>query len=414
MAIPPPPEGSQAEQIAVSNGNPQIELVRVYNAVSPFNFLFEFRPTAIENWRESVEGDTGVDLIIDERTSAKLAALYDGSYSLIVSLVSDMSIYRVTDRHVTTYGFGWSSYVYDSYYVQTVRQVESTRSYRLTCVGLKEYLNHRLAIPASRNTIDGTVSVPDGSQESKPIPSNQILSFTNKSYKGILAGLFDETNLLQQLPLGRTNNDISGTRQRTYLLKDMRSIKEAIDNILDDQDSPDIVFDGSFGDRNSVSFFFAEMASFERGMRVTQLNDRNSEIFRPTVELSQANTVNNLWTVGNAADGNILLAHKVQANTSGKILLQSANTERNDIQTPLFLLDYTMGILQRSGQTIRTMALTSGLTAKMFVAFAGNSIYMQTPDHPEINNSFWYITARRINTATKQIEFDLVEQIINN
>lgn len=395
-------------------GKPVIEYVRIYSALSPFGLHFEFRPLGFENWTESAEGDTTIDVLIDEATMSRFSEIYDGPYSKIISLIASGKIKRRLDRHVAGGGTSWSSFVYDSYYVQQVRQEPNSRIYRMVCVGAKEYLSKRLAIPTGMNTTDGTVTVPDGSQAAKPIPSSQILSFTNKTQKGIIAGLIAETATLQALPIQYNSNDLAGTMARTYLFKDFRSIKEAIDNLIDDQGGQDVVFDGGRGTRDNVLFQFTTGGTLERGIPTVDLNSRNSEIFVPAVELAKADSVNNIWAVGNATDGNILLAHKVQAGTTGKILLQTANTERNDIQTPAFLLQYAMGILERSGSYVRTMALTSGLTPKMFLAYTGNYLYIQSPEDPDIHETWWLVVNRTIDTAAKKIDFDLEEWVMDN
>lgn len=393
---------------------PVIEFARVYSSLSPFGIQFEFRPLAFENWTEHVEGDTTVDVIIDEATMARFNAVYDGPYSLILSLIASGLIRRRIDRAYVGGGYTWSSFVYDSYYVQTIRQESDGKNYRVVCVGAKEYLSKRLAIPAGVNTTDGTVTVPDGSQAAKPIPASQILTFSSKTQKGVIAGLLTQTATLQSMPIQYSANGLTGSMQRTYLMKDFRSIKEAIDNLIDDQGGNDVIFDGGYGSRNNVSFLFTLSGELERGIPVVSLNSRNSEIFQPTVELAKADSVNNIWTVGNATDGNILLAHKVQAGTTGKILLQSANTERNDIQTPDFLLQYALGILEKSGSYVRTMALTSGLTPKMFLAYAGNYLYIQSPEQPDIHETWWLVASRTINMSSKTIDFDLEEWVMDN
>jgi len=412
MAIPPPEDPS--DFVPVSVGKPYINIIRVYNAVSPFDFQFEFRQNGMDNWTETIEGDTTVDLIVSEEIARKLQAIFPTAYSLVVSLMSDIKIYRRADIAYVESGVTYQNYVYDSYYIQSIRPIERSRNYIVSCVGAKEYLGRRLAIPSGVNSTDGTISVPDGSQEAKPIPSSQILAFTSKTYKGIVAGLIAETSILQELPIYNTGFGLTGSRQRTYLLKDMRPIKEAIDNMIDDVDGTGFIFDGGYGSRDFVGFLFTDAPSLERGMGTTKVTDRNSAIFTPSVELTQADSVNNLWAVGSASDGNILLAHKTQGDTSENVLLQLANTERNDISTPQFLLDYTLGILQRSGQSVRTMALRSGLTNEMFATFVGNYIYFMTPDHADINLTMWYVVQRKINTGSKDIEFDLVEVIIDN
>lgn len=403
-----PPE-DPSEQVPISRGKPYINTVRVYSALDPFDFQFEFRQNGIENWTETIEGDTTVDLIVSEETAERLQAIYTGSFSLIVSLMSDVKIYRRVDSAYVDGGLTYQNYIYDSYYIQAIMQIENSRNYTVSCVGAKEYLGRRLAIPSGINTIDGTVSVPDGSQEEKPIPASQILAYTSKTYKGIIAALIDETAILQELPIYNSGYGLAGTRQRTYLLKDMRAIKEAIDNIIDDVDATGFIFDGGYGSRDFVGFLFTDAPSLVRGMGSTRLTDRNSDIFTPNVERTQYDAVNNIWAVGSATDGNILLAHKIQPSSENNVLLQLANTERNDVSTPDFLLNYTLGVLQRSGQSIRTMALRSGLTNEMFATYVGNYIYFVTPDHPDINLTTWYVTQRQINTGMKDIEFDLVE-----
>lgn len=395
-------------------GKPVIEYGRVYSALSPFALHFEFRPLGFENWTENIEGDTTVEVLIDEETFERINAVYDIPYSLIISLIASGQIRRRIDISYVGSGYTWSNFVYDSYYVQTIRQEPNSRKYRVVCVGAKEYLSKRLAIPAGRNVVDGTVSVPDGSQAAKPIPASQILTFSSKSQKGVIAGLLAETATLQAMPIQHSAYGLTGSMQRTYLMKDFRSIKEAIDNLMDDQGGEDVIFDGGYGTRENVSFLFTIGNEIQRGIPIVNLSTRNAEIFLPTVELAQADSVNNLWTVGNATDGNILLAHKVQAGTTGKILLQSANTERNDIQTPAFLLQYTLGILERSGSYVRTMALSSGLTPKMFLAYAGNYLYIQSPERPDIHETWWLVVSRTINMATKMIDFDLEEWVMDN
>lgn len=395
-------------------GKPVIEYGRVFSSLTPFGLHFEFRPIAIENWSESIEGDTSVEIIIDDETMSKFMAVYDGPFSLIISLIASGQIRRRVDIAYVGGGYTWSNFTYDSYYVEHVVQEPRSRNWRISCVGAKEYLKKRLAIPAGRNTVNGTISQPDGSQEAKPIPASQILSFTGKSQKGIIAGLITETATLQALPIYWRPFGLTGSMQRTYLMKDFRSIKEAIDNLIDDQGGQDVIFDGGYGGRDNVSFLLTMANEIDRGIPVTTINMRNSDAFLPQVEMAQADSVNNLWTVGNANDGNVLLAHKVQAGTTGKVLLQVANTERNDIQTPAFLLQYTLGILEKSGSYVRTMSLTTGLTPKMFLSYAGNYLYFTTPERPELDETWWLIVNRTINMQSKTIDFDMEEWIMDN
>jgi hypothetical protein len=415
MATAPvtPPDTTSAASVGNSTGDPVIELIRAYTALTPFNFLMEFRYLGFENWIEKVEGDTAVDILIDEATAKKLLAIYGGSFSLIISMVSASLVNRVFDAANVGTKQTISNYIYDSFYVQKILPIENSSNYRLVCVGAKEYLAHRLAIPASQNTTDGTASVPDGSVDTMPIPSTQYLAYTGKSYKGIIAALIAETALLQAMPIGNTTFDLTGTNQRTYLLKDFRTIKEAIDNVIDDQLGIDVTFDGGVGTRNNVQFMFSPTNALNRGTVNIPINDRSSEIFKPSVELAQNDVTNNLWAVGNAAAGNILLSHKA---VSGGVLLQSVDTTRSDITTPQFLLDYTVGSLQRSGMTVRTLALKTGLTQQFFLAYVGNYFYFRTPDHMDLDldKTWWYITQRTINTEDKIIEFDCVEYIMDN
>ena len=417
MAVPDFPIGGDSLLSPVSPeipvGTPLFEFVRVYESVPPHGFKSEFRPMALENFNENVEGDTTIDIIVSEKVANGLLDNYwGGAFSLIVSLISNVYIHRVSDRAYTEVGNRFSSYIYDSYYVKQIKQEKDSRNYRLVCFGLKEYLRKRLAIPAGVDTTNGVVSVPDGSQAAKPIPVSQILKFTNKTTKGITAGLISESKLIQDIPVYWTLNGLTGTMQRTYLLKDFRSIKEAIDNMLDDEAGPSAVhFDGGFGSRDNVAFFFDE-GGLEKGYPVTQLSGRSGEFFKPNVETVENGVVNNIWTVGNASDGNIILGHKVQDGSTSQILLQEANTERNDIQTPDFLLSYTLGILSKSGASVRTMSLDTGLSQKMLLAFVGNYIYIKAPEEPQIDNSRWYITERTINMNGKRIEFDMVEVIL--
>lgn len=393
-------------------GKPLIEYVRVYSALTPFGLHFEFRPRALQNFTEKIEGDTHVEVMIDRASMERLSEVYDGPFSLIISLVASGQIRRRIDEGYVGSGYTWSNFTYDSYYVQSIMQEGD--EYRLICVGFKEYMLKRLAIPSNRNSVDGVITTPDGSESSKPIPSNAILQFTSLSQKGIIAGLLNETSTLQAMPVGWSSNGLSGSMQRTYLLKDMRSIKEAINNLADDQGGQDVIFDGGNGSRENVNFLLTMANEIDRGIPVVELNSRTSEIFQPVVETAQAETVNNIWTVGNASDGNIILGHKIQAGTSGKILLQAANTERNDIQTPDFLLQYTIGILERAGSYVRTMSLNSGLTPKMFLAYAGNYLYMKNPERPEIDQTWWLVVERKIDMTGKRIEFDLEEWIMDN
>lgn len=393
-------------------GKPVIEYGRVYSALSPFGLQFEFRPQGFENWTEKIEGDTHVEIIIDETTMARLSDVYDGPYSLIISLIASGPIKRRIDISDNSTIYGWSNFAYDSYYIQAI--IKEGGSYRLTCVGAKEYLSKRLAIPASRNSTNGVISTPDGSDAAKPIPSDAILSFSSRSQKGIIAGLLTETALLQPMPISWSAAYLTGSMQRTYLLKDMRSIKEAINNLSDDQGAYDIVFDGGNGSRSNVSFLMIPAGDIQRGIPMIEISTRTSEIFVPSLEYAQEDTVNNIWTVGNASDGNIILGHKVAAGTSGKILLQGADTQRNDIQTPDFLLQYTLGILARSGTYVRTMALNTGLTPKMFLAYTGNLLYFQAPEDPDLHKTFWRVVERKIDFSGKRIEFDLEEWILDN
>jgi hypothetical protein len=373
---------------------------------------FEFRPRGFENWNEKVEGDTHVEILIDEQTMARFDSIYDGPYSLIISLNASGPIRRRIDNAAAGGGFQWSSFTYDSYYVEQVFQEGST--FRLICVGFKEYMKKRLAIPANRDTVSGVITTPDGSDASKPIPSNAILQLSSRSQKGVIAGLLTETATLQALPVSWTSNDLTGIMQRTYLLKDMRSIKEAMNNLADDQGADDVVFDGGYGSRSNVSFLMAMNSGLERGIPVIDINSRTSSVFLPAVETAQADTVNNIWTVGNASDGNIILGHKVQAGTTGRVLLQGADTQRNDIQTPDFLLQYTLGILAKSGSYVRTMSLQSGLTPEMFLGYCGNMLYFKSPERPEIHQTWWNIVERTIDFAGKKISFDLEEWVMDN
>lgn len=394
------------------DGKPVIEYVRVYSALSPFGLQFEFRQNAFENFTEKIEGDTHVEIMISEATYAKFAPIYNSPYSLIISLIASGQIRRRIDIAYGGSGYTWSSFVYDSYYVQAI--VKEGSQYRVTCVGFKEYMAKRLAIPAGRNSTDGVISTPDGSQSAKPIPSDAILQFTSRSQKGVVAGLLSETAVLQPMPVSWSINGLTGSMQRTYLLKDMRSIKEAINNLSDDQGSDDIVFDGGYGSRDNVQFLMHVNSNLERGLPIVEINTRTSDIFVPTIEFAQADTVNNIWTVGNASDGNIILGHKVQPDTSGKILLQTADMQRNDIQTPDFLLQYTLGILDRSGTAVRTMKLRSGLTPTMFLAYAGNYLYMKNPEDQDIDRTWWLVVERTIDFTTKKITFSCEEWIMDN
>lgn len=393
-------------------GKPVIDYCRVYSALAPYGLQFEFRPTGFENWIEKIEGDTQVDVIIDEATFARIDPVYDGPFSLIISLNASGPIRRRIDNAQAGGGASWSSFTYDSYYVQAIMQ-EGSR-YRLSCVGFKEYMSKRLAIPSNRDAVDGVITTPDGSDAAKPIPSNAILQLSSRTQKGIIAGLLTETATLQALPVSWTSFSTSGDMQRTYLLKDMRSIKEAINNLADDQGAADVVFDGGYGSRNNVGFLLSLSSALERGIPTVSLNSRTSEIFLPNVETAQADTVNNVWTVGNASDGNIILGHKVQAGTTGKILLQAADMQRNDIQTPDFLLQYTLGVLAKSGSYVRTMALNSGLTPKMFLAYCGNYLYIQSPERPELHKTSWRVVERTIDMGAKRITFDLEEWVMDN
>lgn len=415
MAVPPvdPPAGGNLaipESPPIPVGTPLFDLFRVYGAVDPYGLIKEFRPDAMENFTEDIEGNTTIDVIVSEEIATELLnSGWHGPFSFIVSLVSNIMIHRVWDRHVTETGMRFSSYIYDSYYVQNIKQEKNSRNYRMTCVGLKKYLSKRLAIPAARNTINGTASIPDGSQTAKPIPSSQMLKYTNRSPKGLIANLLLETKGLQDIPVWHSPNTLTGAITRTYLMKDFLSIEEAIDNLLDDQVGPSqIVFDGGAGSRSAPSFVF-ETGGYERGYPFTSLSARSDPMFKPTIAEVEFGVVNNIWTVGNASDGNMLIGHRVQGDTSGQVLLQEVNTERNDLRTSANLLSYTDAILQRSGQSVRTMSLDTGLTQNMLLAFAGNYIGIKSPEEPNIDGTNWVVVSRKINMETKRIEFDLAE-----
>lgn len=410
-----------------------IETVRIHSAISPFGAVAEYRPIAIEGWEETIESDNKVEVVIDRASALKLLEKnWGGAYSLIISLITDTEIER------RQYNFyepadpadppSYTSNIYDSYYITSIAPDERTSNYRLVAVGLKGYLQKRLAIPAARNTTNGTITVPDGTVNTKPIPASQILAYTNKSYKGIILNLINETRSLQDIPVyyytDHSSGDLSGTVQRTYLMKDFMSISEAINNMLDDQGAPSMItFDGGFGDREAVKFFFEAGHKpldpdtptpniydfFYKGVLTTKLNDQSSNIFTPDVESLSYKVTNNLWSVGNASDGNILLCHKTQGNPAAQVLLQEVNTENADIKTSTYLLNYTMGILQRSGQSVRTMTMKSGFTKEMLMACAGNFVEFTTPTQPEINGTRWRIVHRVINS--KSIDFDLAEEI---
>jgi hypothetical protein len=395
-------------------GKPVIEYVRSYSSVTPFGLQFEFRPQSIENFNEKIEGDTRVDIIIDAKTKARFDPYYAGPYSQIISLIASGPIRRRIDIAYVGSGYTWSEYTYDSYYVQQIKQEGDL--WRVVCVGFKEYMSKRLAIPSNRDSIDGVISTPDGSQEAKPIPSNAILQFTSRSQKGVVAGLLSETAVLQSMPVSWSPYGLDGSMQRTYLLKDMRSIKEAMNNMADDATGTDIIFDGGYGGRSNIGFLMTPAGSLQRGIPTMTLNSRTSDIFRPDVQMAQADSVNNIWTVGNASDGNIILGHKKQAyfNPSSQVLLQSANMERNDIQTPDFLLQFTNGILQKSGTTVRTMAVKSGLTPDLFLCYAGNYFFLRAPEWQDVDRTSWQIVERSIDFVGKRITFMCEELIIDN
>lgn len=409
-----PPAGGwlvvpQSPEIPV--GTPLFDLFRVYSAAPPFGLIREFRPNAIENFKEDIEGNTTIDVIVSEEIATSLinGGQWFGPYSFIISLVSNVMIHRVWDRSYYEAGERFSSYIYDSYYVTNIKQEKDSRNYRMTCAGLKEYLKKRLAIPAGRNTVNGTATIPDGSQTAKPIPASHMLKYTSRSSKGIITNLLTETKILQDIPVYWSMNGLTGSSTRTYLLKDFLSIKEAIDNLLDDDIGPGMIaFDGGYGTRDNVRFVFA-VDGFEKGYPSTQLSARSGEMFKPEIESVENDVVNNLWTVGNASDGNMIVAHKVQAGSTSRVLLQEVDTTRNDIRTSSLLLSYTLGTLSRSGQSVRTMSLPTGLTQRMLLAFSGNVIGIKAPEEPEIDGSTWRIVARTIDMANKRIEFDMVE-----
>lgn len=414
MAVPPVEGGGDSLLTPVSPdipvGTPLFDLFRVYSSVSPYGLIKEFRPNAIENFKEDIEGNTTIDVIVSEEIATELLnGSWQGPFSFIISLASNVMIHRVWDRHITEVGSRFSSYIYDSYYVKNIKQEQNSRNYRLTCVGLKAYLAKRLAIPAGRNTVDGVVTIPDGSQEAKPIAASQMLKYTNRQAKGIITSLITETKTLQDIPVGWTANDLTGTATRTYLLKDFLSIEEAIDNLLDDDIGPSqIVFDGGAGGRDAPSFMF-QTDGYEKGYPYTTLSARSAEMFKPVIEEVENDVVNNIWTVGNASDGNMLVGHRVQSGSTSKILLQEVDTQRNDIRTSSLLNSYTLGILQKSGQSIRTMSLPTGMTQRMLLAFVGNYITIKAPEEPSIDGTSWTIVSRTLNMEAKQIEFDLVE-----
>lgn len=412
MAIEGGGEGGGVDQpfpvTYLPEGRPVIEYAKTYFSVPPFDFHIDFRPIAFENWTEAIEGDTHIEILIDGSTAAKILSVFDGPFSMMTTLVASGKITRRRDNAQAGGGYVWRSFAYDTYYIMSITQ-EDNQNYRLICAGAKEYLSKRLAIPAGRNVVNGTVSYPDGSVSTKPIAASQKLTYTNKTQKGVIAGLLTETKILQDLPITWSTFNLDGDMQRTYLLKDMRSIKEAIDNMIDDQGGQDVTFDGDFG-----SFQMFVGYDLERGIPVVNLSTRSSEMFLPKVETAAADSVNNLWTVGNASDGNILLAHKVQAGTTGKVLLQTADTQRSDIQTASFLLSYTLGILIKSGSYVRTMALDTGLTPKMFLAYAGNMLFIQSPEYPDIDRTWWTIVERKIDMANHKISFDLEEWVLDN
>lgn len=391
-------------------GTPLFDLFRVYSAVSPYGLIKEFRPNAIENFKEDIEGNTTIDVIVPEEIATELLnGGWHGSFSFIISLVSNVMIHRVWDRAVTEAGSRFSSYIYDSYYVKNIKQEQDSRNYRLTCVGLKSYLAKRLAIPAGRDNVNGVVTIPDGSQTAKPIPASHMLKYTNRTSKGIITSLITETKILQDIPVGWTTSFLTGTATRTYLLKDFLSIEEAIDNLLDDDIGPSqIVFDGGFGSRDAPAFIF-EAQGYEKGYPNTILSTRSAEMFKPVIEEVEYDVVNNIWTVGNASDGNMLIGHKVQTGSTSNILLQEVDTQRNDVRTSSLLLSYTLGIIQKSGQSIRTMSLPTGMTQRMLLAFVGNYVTIKAPEEPSIDGTSWTIVSRTLNMETKRIEFDMVE-----
>lgn len=410
--VPVGPGGNLAIPVspAIPVGTPLFDLFRVYHSVSPYGLIKEFRPNAIENFREDIEGNTTIDVIVSEEIATELLnSGWTGAFSFIISLVSNVMIHRVWDRHITEAGSRFSSYIYDSYYVTNIKQEQGSRNYRLTCAGLKSYLAKRLAIPAGRNSFNGVVTIPDGSQTAKPIPSTHMLRYTNRGSKGIITSLIAETKTIQDIPVGWSPNDLTGTSTRTYLLKDFLSIEEAIDNLLDDDIGPaQIVFDGGAGSREAPYFNF-QTDGYEKGYPTTILSARSMEMFKPVIEEVEFEVVNNLWTVGNASDGNMIVGHKVQDGSTSRILLQEVDTKRNDVRTSSLLLSYTLGILQKSGQAIRTMSLPTGLSQRMLLAFVGNTIGIKAPEEPSIDNTSWTIVSRTIDMETKQIHFDMVE-----
>jgi hypothetical protein len=415
MATPsgPMPEGGwlrpQTSPL-IAAGLPLFDLFRVYGSVDPYGLIKEFRPDAMENFTEDIEGNTSIDVIISEEVAADIMSseAWSGPYSLIISLVSNIMIHRVWDRNITEAGTRFSSYIYDSYYVKNIKQEPNSRNFRMECAGLKHYLSKRLAIPSARNTINGTVNIPDGSQETKPIPTSQMLRYNNQTPKSLIINLLNQTKNLQQIPVWHSPVPYSGSITRTYLMKDFLSIEEAIDNLLDDQVGPSqIVFDGGAGQRSSPSFVF-HTDGYEKGHVYTSLSTRSDPLFRPNIQEVEFGVVNNIWTVGNASDGNMLVGHRVQSGSSGKILLQEVDTQRNDLRTSSNLLSYTDAILQRSGQSVRTCQLDTGLTQDMLMAFSGNYISIESPEEPQVNGS-WTVVRRVIDMENKRIKFDLAE-----
>lgn len=89
-------------------GRPVIEYVRTYDSVS-FDFEFEFRPIAFENWNEAIEGDNTIDVLIDASTYENLMEHYDGPYSMIISLIASGRIRRRIDIAYGGSGYTWSS-----------------------------------------------------------------------------------------------------------------------------------------------------------------------------------------------------------------------------------------------------------------------------------------------------------------
>ena len=145
MAVPPVEGGGDSLLTPVSPdipvGTPLFDLFRVYSSVSPYGLIKEFRPNAIENFKEDIEGNTTIDVIVSEEIATELLnGSWQGPFSFLISLVSNVMIHRVWDRAYTEAGSRFSSYIYDSYYVKNIKQEQGSRNYRLTCVGLKVYL----------------------------------------------------------------------------------------------------------------------------------------------------------------------------------------------------------------------------------------------------------------------------------